>query len=202
MATTEPTDVQSGQDAVLRELRELSGRVASLHTEVRRLAGVALPQASASGWDDEGGAPTSAPSYAWLTRLEPPVRRRPAVPRLLLEATFLIAVAALVAVADLQPLVIAAVMAGAWLLVALSEWAATSAERRNRELAAHVPPPAPAGPTPADPAWFSPPVEQTLLESGDSADSDTSITRLPPAERSEVTVERRPETSRSPAAGE
>ena len=58
----------------------------------------------------------------------------PAVPRLLLEALFLAAVAAGAALANLDPAVIAAVMAGAWLLVALIEWAASRADRRRDEM--------------------------------------------------------------------
>jgi hypothetical protein len=87
---------------------------------------------------------------------------------------------------------IAGVMVGAWVLVALIEWAASRADRRREELLLAQPPvPVPATVAPAvDPAWYSPPVEQTLLDVGD-ADA-TAVTRLPPrADDLDATVEHR-----------
>jgi hypothetical protein len=79
-------------------------------------------------------------------------------------------------------------MVGAWVIVALIEWAASRAERRP-EPVVYVPQ-APLPPS-SDPAWFSPPVEQTLLDAG--ADGVTAVTRLPPVEDEvESTAERRP----------
>jgi hypothetical protein len=177
-----------GRDEVLRELRELSERVSTLQTEVRRI-GSALPDPE-PGWQDEP-RPGEVASYAWLHRFEPPARRRPgALPRIVLEASFLVAAAVLAALAELEPRVIAAVMAGAWLLVALAEWAATRADRREWELML-APPPAARVPAPADAAWFSPPVEQTLLERAAPAEPETAVARLPPV-ADEATVERRP----------
>ncbi|HEU0056662.1 MAG TPA: hypothetical protein VFQ08_05350 [Gaiella sp.] len=52
---------------------------------------------------------------------------------------------------------------------------------------------APSAPAVADPAWFSPPVEHTLLEG--TGDSVTAVTRLPPVaagDDPEATVEQRP----------
>ena len=78
-------------------------------------------------------------------------------------------------------------MVGAWVLVALIEWAASRADRRP-ELPVYVP--APAVPAAADPAWFSPPVEHTMLEA--AGDGDTAITRLPPRlDDAEATIEQR-----------
>jgi hypothetical protein len=99
------------------------------------------------------------------------------VPRLLLETLFLAAAAAAAAIADLDPVAIAGVMVGAWVLVALIEWAASRADLRQ-ELPTYVP--APVAPAGADPAWFSPPVEHTLLDAGAEPGSDTAVTRLPP----------------------
>jgi hypothetical protein len=112
------------------------------------------------------------------------------VPRFLLESAFLVAAAALAAAAELEPLLILAVMAGAWALVALAEIAAGRAERRRDVL---LLPPAPPAPAPADAAWFSPPVEHTLLDGGASTDSPTAVTRLPPP-LDEATVEERPQS--------
>ena len=91
------------------------------------------------------------------------MRRRPGVPRVLLEVLFLAGGATAAALAELDAPVIAAVMAAAWVLVALIEWAASRAERRREAypLPAPVPLSAPE-PLPADPSWFVPPVEQTL----------------------------------------
>ncbi|MGL6279657.1 MAG: hypothetical protein ACRC50_08910, partial [Gaiella sp.] len=131
-------------------------------------------------------------SHAWLSVLEAPERRRPSAPRVLLEGLFLAACAVAAALADLDPVAIAGVMVGAWVLVALIEWAASRADRRREELLLAQPPiPVPvAAPPSVDPAWYSPPVEQTLLDLGD-ADA-TAITRLPPlADDVEATVEQR-----------
>jgi hypothetical protein len=173
MAATEPTQA----DAVARELQRLGEQVEALQAEVRRLG----PPESVPG--------DVTPSFAWVGSLDPPVRRRPAVPRFLLEACFLVAAAALAVAADLEPLVIVAVMAVAWAVVALAELAAAAAERRRAELLL-APPPARPEAASIDAAWFSPPVEHTLLE-GTAADSETAVTRLPPVDES--TMEQRPE---------
>jgi hypothetical protein len=162
-------------------LERLEQHVSALHEEVRRL-GSRPPQAD----------PLPAPSaHAWLGRLDVPARRRPQLPRVLLESLFLVAAAAAAAIADLEAVAIAGVMIGAWVLVALIEWAASRADSRREEIPLYAP--APVSAPGADPAWFSPPVEQTLLDAGEG-DSDTAVTRLPPPldDDADVTVERRP----------
>jgi hypothetical protein len=174
--------VADGTDGALARLEE---QVTALRSEVRRLGAVGtLPPSSAP---EE--APAMVPAaYAWLGAVEPPVRRRPQVPRLLLEGLFLAAAATAAAIADLEPVAIAGVMVGAWVIVALIEWAASRAERRP-EPAVYVPQ-APL-PPPSDPAWFSPPVEQTLLDVA-VEENVTEVTRLPPAEDEiEATAERK-----------
>jgi hypothetical protein len=168
---------------VAAELRALRAEVASLREELGRAEG---RQQSEASWE-EGAA--AAPSYAWLSSLEPPARRPLTVPRLLLEAAFLVAVAAVAALAELEPLVIAALMAGAWVLVAFAEWAASRADRHRLELL-HAPPPVAPEPV-ADPAWFAPPVEQTMLDDAVAADSETAIAKLPSLPEGEQTAERR-----------
>ena len=80
-------------------------------------------------------------------------------------------------------------MVGAWVLVALIEWAASRADRRQ-EVPIYAP--VPAAPPGADPAWYAPPVEQTFLDVG-AGDSVTAVTRLPPpVDEVEATVEQRP----------
>lgn len=166
-----------------RTLRELSESVAALREDVRR-ATTALPPEP--GLDDDE-------AHAWLSVLEAPERRRPAAPRLLVEGLFLAACAAAAAIADLDAVAIAGVMIGAWVLVALIEWAASRADRRREELLLAQPPipvHAAAAPPSVDPAWFSPPVEQTVLDVGDA--EATAVTRLPPrADDLDATVEHR-----------
>lgn len=178
---SEPTaEGTTDDDAFAR----LEARIADLSAEVRRL-GVAstLPREPL----DE---PVGPGAYAWLGALDLPVRRRPQLPRLLLEGLFLAAAAAAAAIADLDAVAIAGVMIGAWVLVALIEWAASRADRRQ-ELPLYAP--APAAPPGADPAWYAPPVEQTILEMDTDGDSETAITRLPPpVDEVEATAEHRP----------
>jgi hypothetical protein len=191
MSATERTQAGAEQASDLADsVRVLADRIEALQADVRRLGGPALPT-GAPGWDEEAEA-ASAASYAWVGAIEPPLPRRPAVPRLLLEALFLSVVAVAAALADLDGPVIAGVMAGAWVLVALIEWAASRADRRREELVLMPAPPPPA-PVPADPAWFTPPVEQTLLET--PADSVTAVSKLPPAPQDlDATIERSPGT--------
>lgn len=167
-------------DDVAGALARLEAQVTSLHEEVRRLG-------PAPGLPPPADEPAPG-SYAWVGALDAPIRRRPQVPRLLLEGLFLAAVAAAAAIADLDAVAIAGVMVGAWVLVALIEWAASRADRRQ-EVPAFAP--APSAPPAADPAWFSPPVEHTILDGG-AGDGDTAITRLPPRlDDAEATVEQR-----------
>lgn len=171
---------------VVEAVRALSGTVDALRADVNRLAAPGLPQ------DEPPAVPAS---YAWLASLEAPAPRRPQLPRLLLEVLFLGACAAAAAIAGLEPVAIAGVMVGAWVLAALIEWAASRAERRRDELR-YAPPPAAPEPVAAvaDPAWFSPPVEQTLLDVGAGDDPQTAVTRLPPRLGDiEATVERAPD---------
>ena len=167
-----------------RELRELTTAVAELRTEVRRNAGTALPDDDESGWD------RPAASHAWVSSVTAargaPIR----VPRLPLELLFLAGAAVLAGVADLRPVEIAGVMAVAWLIVALAEWAGSRGDRLRAQV--YLTPltvPAQASPAP-DPTWFTPPVEHTLL--AHAADQATAIAKLPPLEDPEATVERRP----------
>ena len=163
----------------------LSEQVSALQAEVRALdRRPTLPPPSAPPAE-----PVPPGAYAWLGELESPIRRRPQLPRVVLEGLFLAAVAAAAAIAELDAVAIAGVMIGAWVLVALIEWAASRAEREpSIPVYAAGPPEAPR----ADPAWYAPPVEHTLLDS--TGDPVTAVTRLPPApseDDPEATVEQR-----------
>jgi len=190
MTATEHTAHGREPDPALTDVvRELSDQVEALRADVRRLGGPALP-ASEPGWDDEPRDSAPAPSFAWVSSVGAPVRRRPAIPRLLLEVLFLIGVATAAAIAELDAPVIAGVMAASWILVALIEWAASRAERKRNAIPTFVPAP-PVEPRVSDPSWFVPPVEHTLLEP--APDSPTAVTKLPPALQDlEETAERPP----------
>lgn len=172
-------------EALASAVHELTDRIEALQADIRRLGGPGLPPTD-PGWEDEDPDP-AAPSYAWVSSIPAPVRRRRAVPRLLLEVLFLGAAATAAAIAELDAAAIAAVMIGAWVLVALIEWAAARADRRRDEIPEIMPLLA-SDPPSADPAWFVPPVEQTLIE---STGETTAVTRLPPApDDIDATVER------------
>jgi hypothetical protein len=186
---TAPGSGPNADDELTTVVRDLSDRIEALQADVRRLGGPGLP-AGDPGWSDEDAAPQPAPSYAWVTSIGAPVRRRRTIPRLPLEVLFLVGVAVAAAVAKLDAEQIAGVMAASWVLVALIEWAGSRAER-PRDTVPYVEQMTPAGPLPADPSWFVPPVEHTLVEP--APDSPTAVTRLPPAPQDiEATVERPP----------
>ncbi|HET6683859.1 MAG TPA: hypothetical protein VFG75_09195 [Gaiella sp.] len=163
----------------------LSEQVGALQAEVR-----ALDRRSALPPPAKPQDPLPPGAFAWLGEVEAPVRRRPQLPRVVLEGLFLAAVAAAAAIAELDAVAIVGVMVGAWVLVALIEWAASRAEREPTiPVYAAGPPEAPR----ADPAWYAPPVEHTLLDS--TGDPVTAVTRLPPVtpgDDPEATVEQRP----------
>ena len=171
-------------EALASAVQQLTDRIEALQADVRRLGGPGLPPTE-PGWDDEE-VEQLAPSYAWVSSIPAPIRRRRAVPRLLLEVLFLAAAATAAGIAELDAAAIAAVMIGAWVLVALIEWAASRADRRRDEIPEIIPF-ASAEPS-ADPAWFVPPMEHTLIE---TTGETTAVTRLPPApDDIETTVER------------
>ena len=149
---SETTQIGSGPSAedesagesteVLEAIRQLSGQVGSLQSEVRTLRAQtrALPAGATevSGWDDA----RSADTLAWVRALDAPTSRAPVVPRMLLEIVFLVSVAVAAAIAELDVVAIVGVMAAAWLLVALAELAASRAARRRAD-AVYAPLPGP-----------------------------------------------------------
>jgi hypothetical protein len=177
------------------ELRALAAQVVSLQADVRRLESAPLPHDASGGWDDEP-RPTAAPaSFGWISALEAPRRARVRIPRLPLELAFLAGAAALAGLAHLRPLVIAGVMGGAWLIVVLAEWAGSRGDRLRHRLLFEAPAFAPqpeADVVRADPTWFTPPVEHTLLSRPSSPDAQTMIAKLPSLHDAETTAERRP----------
>jgi hypothetical protein len=175
-----PSDVTPGADQaeLMSALRELSARVGSLQTEVQslRAQGHVLPATAPerTGWDDSRAGPSE--SLLWVRALDSPSVRAPAVPRLLLEIVFLVAVAVGAAIAELELAEIAGVMTGAWILVALAELAAARTERRRAE-AVYAPVPGISG-YPSDPTWFAPSIERASPEELDPGESPEA--KLPP----------------------
>lgn len=161
-------------EAELAALRPLASDLRRELTEIR----TGLGQTAELDPDEWQGANGSRPEAPFAGIAPPPPLPRPVmVPRLILETAFLIAVAAIAALADLDAVWIGAVMAGAWLLVALSEWAAFAKQRRWR-----LDDVAPPLPEPGSPAWYVPPVEQTVLRGPDAAEFHTVVTALPAEE--------------------
>jgi hypothetical protein len=172
---------------LLGAVRALSAQVAGLQAELQALRAQSRalpPTPDAPAWD-ESASPRREKS-AWMRSLDRPGQRPPAVPRLLLEIAFLVAVAGAAAIAELRPAVIVLVMAGAWALVAAAEWFAARAAEQQAAMSAM--PLAGAGAIyPDDPSWFAPPLERPLVESPtdvevgeDTEDGYEAPPRLPP----------------------
>ena len=172
------TDVETELHEAVRGLTaQVSGLQAELRAMRTQMRSLPAAEADTPGWDE--GLPARRERSLWVHSLDSPTVRRPAIPRLLLEIVFLVAVAVVAAVAKFDALVVGAVMAGAWLLVALAEWAAASAARRRDEIVYGFF--AGGGPGLAeDPSWFAPPVERTALEVVEG--EDQTAARLPPAQ--------------------
>jgi hypothetical protein len=166
-----------GTDDVLDAVRALATEVGVLQSEVTALRHEAhvLPSDDGEqpGWDD--GRPVVRESPHWVRSVDSPSSRRVAVPWLLLEILFIVAVAVLAAVAGLDAPAIAGVMVGAWLVVALIEWATARSEVREQALI-YGSTVVQAGP-PDDPHWLDGVGSDTAL---DVASDDRATTRLPP----------------------
>jgi hypothetical protein len=171
-------------------VRALSAQVGGLQSELQALRAQSRPLpplVDAPDWDR--APPARRERSAWMRSLDRPGTRPPAVPRLLLEVVFLIAVAGAAAIAELDPVVIALLMAVAWALVAVTEWLASRAARRYSEISA-LPLSGAGGIFADDPSWFGPPVERTMVEVGEDTqdgiedaefeEATTTPPRLPP----------------------
>jgi hypothetical protein len=179
---SETTQVSHSHESELVDaVRALTSRVESLQDDVHALRAEAhaLPAGDVDrhGWDE--GAPVAVrEGPGWVRSVDSPRARGIAVPWLLLEILFLIAVAVLCAVAGLDPPVIAGVMVAAWLLVALGEWLVSRAERERHALVYGRDAPIAAG-LPDDRSWFASNGDDTLL---DLSSAERPPTRLPPPE--------------------
>jgi hypothetical protein len=162
-------------------LRVLATQVGSLQADVQALraetrAALPVSEADRHGWDE--GAPAVREGPAWVRSVDSPRPRGLAIPWLLVEIVFIVAVAVLAVVADLEPYAIGAVVLGAWALVALAEWLAARSARQQHVLIYGGGTTA-ATPVPDDRAWFGTNGDDTLL---DAPSSERPPARLPPAE--------------------
>ncbi len=170
-------------------VRELESVAADLRAELRALRAERPPPAPARYSEEEEWPDAAGPPADWVGSIPPPLARTFAVPRLALETVFLLGVALFAGLADLSSEWIVGLMAGAWLLVVLSEW--TAAAKRARWRLDEIPPGIEA---PAEDAgdstgaWSMPVVEATVVEEPDASESHTVVAVLPePAEATDET---------------
>jgi hypothetical protein len=182
MAEDEQRQALERELAASRDLvHELEAELAALRpvaTELRkelRAIRTGLGSTAELDPDDDDDWPSANGSgrsgALWSGSAPPPPLPKPVlVPRLVLEAAFLALAATIAALADLSVLGIVGVMAAAWVIVALSEWVAFEKQRRWRldEVAPLI---GEAG----SPAWYMPPVGQTMLEPPDRAAAHTVV---------------------------
>ena len=157
----------------MRELEEVAGELrAELHSlRAERQAPARLDD---ERWPVEPGA---HPSPDWVAAVPPPLQRGFTVPRLVLEGAFLLLVALFAGLADLSTAWIVLVMAAAWTLVVLSEWAA--AAKRARWHLDEIAPPLAADAAEATGPWDMPVVQATVVEAAPDPESKTIVTKLP-----------------------
>jgi len=179
----DPARVEEAFAAFADRVRELESVASELRAELKaiRAERTAPARYDNEDWPAERGLPNAglAPSPDWVAAVPPPFSRDPAVPRLALEGALLVLVAVLAGLADLSAAWIVLVMAVAWALVVLTEWAA--AAKRARWRLEDIAPPADASEPAADTTgpWDMPVVEATVVESGLDPESKTIVAKLP-----------------------
>jgi hypothetical protein len=180
----DPARVEEAFAAFADRVRELESVASELRAELKavRAERTAPARYVDEDWPAERGLSNAglASSPDWVAAVPPPFARDPAVPRLALEGVFLVLVAVLAGLADLAAAWIVLVMAVAWGLVVLTEWAA--AAKRSRWRLEEIAPPADAGSKPgADTTgpWDMPVVEATVVESSPDPESKTIVAKLP-----------------------
>ena len=170
--------VEEAFNAFADRVRELEAVAGELRAELRSLRADRSAPAPAR-FDDEHwpAEPGAHPSPDWVAAVPPPLARGFTVPRLALEALFLLLVALFAGLADLSTEWIVLVMAAAWTLVVLSEWAA--AAKRARWHLDEIAPPLEAEAADTTGPWDMPIVQATVVESGPDPESKTIVTKLP-----------------------
>ena len=177
--------VEEAFSAFADRVRELEAVTGELRAELQSLR-EAPPAPAPPGFEDERWpvepAAGTHPSPDWVAAVPPPLPRAFAVPRLVLEGAFLLLVALFAGLAELSTEWIVLVMAAAWTLVVLSEWAA-AAKRARWHLDDVAPPLEPETADTTGP-WDMPVVQATVVEAAPDPESRTVVTKLP-ADRGE-----------------
>jgi hypothetical protein len=171
-AVLEREELLTAVRALATQVGELQEELHTLRTQARALP---AEDGERPGWEER--VPTPLRTAPWVRSLDSPKFRRAAIPWLLLEILFLVAVAILAVVADFSAQAAIGVILAAWLLVALAEWTHDRAARRDAAILYDYVAPG-AAMFPDDPSWFDPPTERTSLEISDAR--ETTATRLPP----------------------
>lgn len=169
----------------MRELESIAGELrAELRTLRAERAGIrrAAEPLDEEEWPVEPGLSNAGlgPSPDWVASVPVPIVRPVAIPRIALESAFLLLVALFAGLADLSAAWIALVMAAAWGLVAISEWAAATKRARWRleDVAAPLPLPGETAAESTGP-WNMPVVEATAVELPDVSESHTVVAQPP-----------------------
>ncbi|HZG34685.1 MAG TPA: hypothetical protein VEY87_02460 [Gaiellaceae bacterium] len=163
-------------------VRELESIAAELRAELRALREERPVSFGDEDWPDEV---YDSPPADWVAWIPPPFARSLAFPRIAFEVAFLLVVALLAGLADLETRWIVLVMASAWVLVAASEWAAAAKRARWRleEVPAAV---GTAEPGESTGPWSMPVVEATVVEPPDGSDAHTMIGAIAPGDAAVV----------------
>jgi hypothetical protein len=193
----DPARVEEAFASFAERVRELESVAVELRAELRELRADRrtdrrpMPYAD-EDWPVDAAFSSSgrAPSPDWVASVPPPLLRPVAIPRVALEAGFLLAVALLAGLADLDAAWIVLLMAAAWALVALSEWTA-AAKRERWHLDEIAPSVAAEGDADAESTgpWSMPVVEATAVEAADDSESRTVVATLPADPEAESSVE-------------
>ena len=207
----DPARVEEAFSSFAERVRELESLAVELRAELRALRvereADRGPQRASERYDDEDwpvdGAfadTARASSPDWVASVPPPLPHPFVAPRVLLEGAFLLVVALLAGLADLEAIWIVLVMSAAWVLVALSEW--TAAAKRTRwhldEIAPSVAPEGDAAAESTGP-WSMPVVEATAVEPADDSESRTVIATLPEDPEADVPAAELPDAQVPPA---
>ena len=181
----DPARVEEAFATFADRVRELESVAAELRAELRSLR---AERAAPRRFDDEDWPVEAStvggglPAAEWVATVPRPLARGVTVPRLALEGVFLLLVALFAGLADLSAGWIMLVMAVAWALVALAEWAA-AAKRSHWRLDEIAPAVAVPGAEAADSTgpWDLPVVESTAIEPAAAESESKTVVALPAA---------------------
>jgi hypothetical protein len=182
-----PARVEEAFATFADRVRELESVASELRAELQSLRAERAAPAAAfenEDWPAEVNlAHGPLPSADWVATVPPSFARVMTVPRLALEGAFLLLVAGLAGLADLRAGWIVLVMAAAWALVALAEWA-NAAKRASWRLDEIAPPVLVPESQAADSTgpWDMPVVDATAVDvqlPAPPSESKTMVTKLP-----------------------